>query len=795
MPNRLSKVFSRSEAEKHKEAEAEVENNRSSGSTPPPSYAPPDYDAGNTLDPPDITAGFSNLRLNVKNKDSFPSTYETIAHLKLLEAFYRLRQQVGSKDGLFGINDSVVTSHIPSGDKASELLAKLAEKRWAIYLTRAVERFDAWLHALLPKAKVTPISQYDSPIKRGLVCEPTRADSPLAFENTNMPPIDVLMVWHAYMLNPRAYLEDCLRFGRMSLWHTNMPWGIAAACIDSETFAYQPGQAAEELFISRVNLPWDNIADNREKTVFCPSCKAPSPVPWTTASTYDFGEKVTESNVWAAVDIMLSSGTGYCDKDFEHICSSCSKKVTHPRLQAAKFCADVDQLLYNGVNMSGTWLSLDGWPPGGVLGAKNTQMKETRHKLLTDFPNNLLLSGLGKIIIDKGQIRGVRANDSMEGIRDIIEEAMLDKSYKRKARKSMSSTLLRGEKIGVRRMMSRYWDNSSPFALDLVGAVVRQGSFIEKMHNIDWLHSPALPSTMGRLLTKYARFVSIMADQQHMAVPTLDVDLAWHTHQLSPYGYMGYTVVHTTQFVDHDDKVAETKLNDAFAWTSKTYQRLYSEPYSECTCWYCEAVRESHTSAASRLFNGAQARAQADLAAQLHKVDINPAKSVHISAHNAVRPSDDDKYKLQAAKQADELDRAYNKACARAKKNGKKEPKREDYYYSDAWGYPVYIPAYSPYVGYVPYTPMYYPVMPGCMAIGAGAIGNCCSGTCGGGVAAGSLEVPAVDAEVEEEVVVDVVAEEVEEAEDVEVEVEVEEDVRVSPLLTKRRMPGSSPTT
>ncbi|KAK3637110.1 hypothetical protein LTR56_013842 [Elasticomyces elasticus] len=50
------------------------------------------------------------------------------------------------------------------------------------------------------------------------------------------------------------------------------------------------------------------------------------------------------------------------------------------------------------------------------------------------------------------------------------------------------------------------------------------------------------------------------------------------------------------------------------------------------------------------------------------------------------------------------------------------------------------------------------------------------------------VEGPVVDAEVEEEEVVGVVAEEVEEAEDV--EVEVEEDVRVRPLLTKHRMPS-----
>ena len=53
-------------------------------------------------------------------------------------------------------------------------------------------------------------------------------------------------------------------------------------------------------------------------------------------------------------------------------------------------------------------------------------------------------------------------------------------------------------------------------------------------------------------------------------------------------------------------------------------------------------------------------------------------------------------------------------------------------------GYPVYIPAYSPYIGYYPYAygGMYYPAMAGCMALGAGQAGNCCAGTCGGAAGA-----------------------------------------------------------
>jgi hypothetical protein len=97
---------------------------------------------------------------------------------------------------------------------------------------------------------------------------------------------------------------------------------------------------------------------------------------------------------------------------------------------------------------------------------------------------------------------------------------------------------------------------------------------------------------MGRLLKKYGRFVEILsAYPDEAVVPTLDIDLAWHTHQLSPQSYYNYMVNAASCFVDHNDKVDEDKLGTAFAWTSKTYQDKYDEVYSECTCWYCECKK------------------------------------------------------------------------------------------------------------------------------------------------------------------------------------------------------------
>ena len=95
---------------------------------------------------------------------------------------------------------------------------------------------------------------------------------------------------------------------------------------------------------------------------------------------------------------------------------------------------------------------------------------------------------------------------------------------------------------------------------------------------------------MEALLTKYDRFFQIMASHpDKVAVPTLDIDLAWHTHQLNPVSYYAFSVAKAHVFIDHNDKVDEDKLSMSFEWTSKAYESKYNEPYSECRCWYCES--------------------------------------------------------------------------------------------------------------------------------------------------------------------------------------------------------------
>lgn len=279
------------------------------------------------------------------------------------------------------------------------------------------------------------------------------------------------------------------------------------------------------------------------------------------------------------------TGTGYGDRDLSYICHRCGGEVNHDLLLVAKFKKDTENLIMRDWPLGGTILS-------PVTGAPDATTENEWHRFDNTFPNRLIGMELRANVIefiDNNPNKKLCMND----VKELIEKTITNKSIIQKvnSRSGFGVTLLRQERLAVRKMMSRYWDNSSCLSMELGGAVIRQSVFVEKMHSIDWLHSPAAHETMNRLLLKYSRFIYIIASYPlHTAVPTLDVDLGWHTHQLSPKQYFYYTVKKCKKFIDHDDKMEEDVLSTAFEWTSKTYEKLFQEVYSECTCWYCEGL-------------------------------------------------------------------------------------------------------------------------------------------------------------------------------------------------------------
>lgn len=316
----------------------------------------------------------------------------------------------------------------------------------------------------------------------------------------------------------------------------------------------------------------------------------------------------------------------------------------------------------------------------------------------------------------------------MADIKDEIGIALSDQSYVRSV--NMDNIMLAAERKAVRQMLECYFENSSEFAIDLVGAVIHQGSFILKIHDIDWLHSPTANLTMSRLLCKYDRFLDLAANRPpgKIAVPTLDVDLAWHTHMLSPLSYYLTTTQKLHLFLDHEDKVDETLLHDGFEWTSKAYQRKYGEIYSECICWYCEVVREPFTAkqglrkSIKQKIGGKSNGIQSQLESLYAS---NEVKQPHISAHNATKsttPGDREPRTIRERNVKLRLEIGHRERAERAYGEGHAPPPRSEYQEYLHYAVPIFAPTPMPYECDNCITPSLYAASPASATFMTGSI-------------------------------------------------------------------------
>jgi hypothetical protein len=570
---------------------------------PPPPYKADGQSAPDGADGAEaanLTAAFD--KLNLTNLPVDPSVETCLAHLKLLFAIQWMKEDVGFTDGLWGLWDAHAGPVNPllkkrsekgvkekaepeptleerRNDKNLETLSRIREKRWAVFVARAVDRYEAWWKWLASQQSAQPVSVAD--IDTGLdgyLNFPVDVERVMAWTEDLLPPLDVLMVWHTHMLNPRAFLEDAMLAGIRRVWVSGMPWDLVNKAIDAD-FNYNVSPTCKAHWEQHTGRAWDNAGDKLVKALNCPRCTALASIPWTTCARAE-DDQVNEPPVL--------TGTGYGDSDLSHTCEACGAVITRRLLSVAKFIEDHKALLGpRNRPMPGTVLDpKEGKPKGPALPAG------LKLPAAQTFPDRLLTSGCNMVRSTIADMIRVSADVTMDDVRFVIEGVLKDRDHVRTIEGVGSRgryALPEASRIAVRKMMSRYWDNHSAFALELGGAVLRQGLFVEKMCQLDWLHSPSARDTMTRLLTKYARFVEIMRRKPgNVVVPTLDVDLAWHTHQLSPARYYRYTVELTGKFIDHDDKIDEGTLSAQFEWTSKTYQELYGEVYSACTCWYCE---------------------------------------------------------------------------------------------------------------------------------------------------------------------------------------------------------------
>ncbi|KAI0272599.1 hypothetical protein BC834DRAFT_355152 [Gloeopeniophorella convolvens] len=450
--------------------------------------------------------------------------------------------------------------------------------RWTWFVQLAVERFQRWLEGLPERTRTTA--------------------APRVLKEDG-PPIDVWMVWHSYLLNPEFFADDCCRLPVMR--------PLASLTAASPNFFFEllgtsvvdilrVNKARDGAWLERTGLPFDPLESTSVLThqdLSCPRCKFSVAVPYFTLT-----------------------GTGYAQANFSRTCSRCSFNITKEKLAVAKLISDLATSETSSHKSTGFEMYL----PRTLR--TTTEAQDLDHA-------DRIKSGLLAIKPFNFFTPKDRPQPTAKANVDLGE--YLDWEMDR-VQKLWSSSAKPGL---VTRVLSAYYDHR-PFSIDLVGTVLRQGSFVRKMYELRWsergfFDDPEDELALHHANARYHAFLDLMwSSPGTLFVPTLDVDLVWHTHQLYGDRYCTECLSYVGRFIDHDDQVEETVLTNSFDATARAWQARYSVPYMHCGC---PSPGQTIGQKLSRMVSDVRERNESLLPPSLHPAVLAAS---HPSEHNSV---------------------------------------------------------------------------------------------------------------------------------------------------------------
>ncbi|KAI0051192.1 hypothetical protein FA95DRAFT_1628258 [Auriscalpium vulgare] len=441
-------------------------------------------------------------------------------HLNLLDAFSRLRQQI----------ETGSSARLPE-----QALHLDAEKRWAWFVGLAVEsRFERW---------VKRISLARTDAKH--------------FAHDAVPPLDVWMVWHSYMLNPGSFADDCSRHKLL------MP--LDALLTLSKHFFFQvlvelgdmnkltPSDTCTGKWYADTGTPFDYLRATHiltHQVLQCPVC---------------------ETAIKALY--LDGNGTGYAQHKFSVKCPACDFVITKDKLAVFRFTSDLSlDLNSETVRASlGLGIYLPGTLRSNVLIEQEVIGRAVKEQILTAAPF---------------KPTGTGPNAKPKSALGMAEDVGWDWG---RIKKVVEPKLKFQTSVDGPRIFACYHDQRL-FSVELVGAVLRQGSFIKKMRDLHWTEvdyfaNPDDELALHHANARYHAFLDLMASSPgSFLVPTLDIDLVWHTHQLTGPRYQTDCRKTVERYVNHDDKVEEMYLSNAFDLTCRAWLDRFKTQYMQCGC-------------------------------------------------------------------------------------------------------------------------------------------------------------------------------------------------------------------
>ncbi|KAI8065487.1 hypothetical protein BC940DRAFT_304231 [Gongronella butleri] len=326
------------------------------------------------------------------------------------------------------------------------------------------------------------------------------------------PPLDVAFVWHTHCLSPLRYMEDLMKRNDVTRHMYNAYFPL------DKIFSERHGASKETL------KEWEKVFPDEPYTIditaltdgsyttSCYRCDGNITIPWAEYVPMRFGNMTTM---------------------FPHECKD-SKQIC--LMDLARFKLERD-LTGNG-------------PAGPPV--SGTQLK----------PNGTLKTKGNKLI---PQIKPLQRVDNIQELDYAYERAIeeklkkLGKSYEYDANELLYA------------IRTCYQSNPSSFSLDLIHAVFRQRKFYDSVKSIQW----EMPENFSRAVRRYHDFLLMMKlDPQLVAVPTIEIDCAWHTHMLFSASYTQFGFKYLERAINHDDTIPETKLSEHAKATNNAWQKF-----------------------------------------------------------------------------------------------------------------------------------------------------------------------------------------------------------------------------
>lgn len=550
---------------------------------------------------------------------------EVNSHLKLLTAFKQLKYFASTLPGYTDVAPPSYGVHGPpmTSGSVSESCNE-SSLQWSIYLTKALFRFELYINHMLTPANTgaTPsqqIMRLNIPPLLSSQDERKYRTDPVLLKPSLLPPLDVLMIWHTYLLNPSRYNEDLFYMpSRMNLAGIQFPLCEVASRLEPMDPYYNAPEAAQE-WENVTGEPFDLLTPGRATCPMpCHNCNQPKAMPWE--------------------DIVQPTWSFKCEK-----CAAVTsqyKTMGRRWLDAVQMWARGDSQTHSfrlpgaGISsVTGCFFISDPYSPvlvrlfdsnrkgSGIMLGPSGELKMTR------FADNY------------GEIESahIRPNDIYEAAgHDIHEISKLVLATTQKTINSVNTSMESLASLNLLRrvslMMSFYLEANavSPASIDLVAAVQRQFRFIGSIDKLGWLN-PKVELDHTTSIARYHAWLNIAAKHLKMLCPTLDIDLAWHTHQLKQSYYCDCFAT-VLRFVDHNDKVDKSYLRDAFDDTISLWTAEYKQPYSI-------ALRNGEKStfkSPKRLFNKLKTKAKSKSAQPLNDNTDTQSHQTNPSIHNAV---------------------------------------------------------------------------------------------------------------------------------------------------------------